>query len=197
MPRKSNSRTQLIEAARSLFLEKGYAATSVNDVAAGVGVTKGSFFHHFSSKEELALEVLLTDFEGTADALAGGDFAGIADPVERALAFIDHTDRIAQDLWARGSLLGSFTSNRGAAGPVIQAFVAKAYRRLADGISPIFEPIANQSARYMSGRDLAEQLLLAIEGGAALARAHDDPTYLHRAIRGFRSHLEMLMGHAP
>lgn len=192
MARKTESRSRLIATARVLFLEKGYSATSVNDIAAGVGVTKGSFFHHFSSKEELALEVLLTDFEATTEALANGDFARVPDPVDRALAFIDHTDRIAERLWSRGSLLGSFAAGAAATGPDIRSFVGRAYRRLASGISPIFEPVTDRSVRNLDGLGLAEQCLAAIEGGAALSRVHDDPAYLHAAIRGFRDYVEML-----
>jgi TetR/AcrR family transcriptional repressor of nem operon len=194
MPRKTDSRHQLIEAARALFLERGYAATSVNDIAGRVGVTKGSFFHHFATKEELALEVLLTDFETTAEAMASGPFAGIPDPVERALGFVDHTDRIAETLWSRGSLLGTFASTLSAASPQISSLVSRAYRRLADGIAPIFDPIADRSVWNVRGMELAEEFLAVIEGGATLARAHDDPTRLHNALRGFRRYVELLVG---
>lgn len=193
MPRRTDSREKLIATARRLFLEKGYPATSLNDVAAGAGVTKGSFFHHFDSKEELGLEVLVTDFEATADALVDGPFSRVQSPVERALAFIDHTDRIAERVWGHGSLLGGFASSLAATSPRIRSVVARSFERLADGIAPIFEPLANLSVRKVSGEELSRQFLAVIEGGATLARAHDDPAYLHGAIRGFRHTVELLI----
>lgn len=49
----AETRERLVGAAVSLMLRRGYAATSVDDICAEAGVTKGSFFHHFESKEAL------------------------------------------------------------------------------------------------------------------------------------------------
>ncbi len=51
------SKIKLIECAAQLFLEKGYNATGINDILAGTGLPKGSFYFHFSSKKDLAIEV--------------------------------------------------------------------------------------------------------------------------------------------
>ena len=49
------SRQKFIQAAIALVREQGYAATSVDDICTRAGIGKGSFFHHFKSKEELLL----------------------------------------------------------------------------------------------------------------------------------------------
>ena len=49
------SRTRLLTATIDLVRVNGYAATRIEDVCAAAGVTKGSFFHHFASKEDLAI----------------------------------------------------------------------------------------------------------------------------------------------
>jgi AcrR family transcriptional regulator len=51
------TRLALISAARDLFGERGYAATSIDDVAARAGVTKGALYHHFGGKSSLFQEV--------------------------------------------------------------------------------------------------------------------------------------------
>jgi len=48
----------LTEKAIILFRLKGYSATSVDDIVKACGITKGSLYHHFSSKEELALAAM-------------------------------------------------------------------------------------------------------------------------------------------
>ena len=47
------TRTALLDAARQLFAERGFAATSVADVVAAAEVTKGALYHHFETKEAL------------------------------------------------------------------------------------------------------------------------------------------------
>lgn len=51
------SKIKLIECAAELFLKKGYNATGINDILAGTGLPKGSFYFHFASKKDLAISV--------------------------------------------------------------------------------------------------------------------------------------------
>ena len=53
--KQHKSKTKLLRAALRVIRAKGYAATTVDDICHQAGVTKGSFFHHFKSKDELAL----------------------------------------------------------------------------------------------------------------------------------------------
>lgn len=57
------SRAEIIAAARDLMRDKGYAGTSMKDVAEQVGLLKGSLYSHFSSKEKLVPEVLGLTFD--------------------------------------------------------------------------------------------------------------------------------------
>ena len=68
--RPGNDREHVLAVAVALFIEKGYDATSVADLADRLGVTKSALYHHFSSKEELlglALNDALTALEGVFD----------------------------------------------------------------------------------------------------------------------------------
>jgi len=51
-------RQELLDAARDLFVEKGYEQTSVSDVVAKVGVAQGTFYWYFQSKEEVLLAIM-------------------------------------------------------------------------------------------------------------------------------------------
>lgn len=91
MPRtavKPDARSKLLDAALSLIRTKGYSATSVGELCAAAGVTKGAFFHHFKSKDELG--VAAADYWS---AMTGGLFADApyhepADPLDRVLAYV-------------------------------------------------------------------------------------------------------------
>jgi AcrR family transcriptional regulator len=59
----SDRRAELLEIAASLFATRGYAVTTVRDIADEAGILSGSLYHHFSSKETM-LDEILSDFLG-------------------------------------------------------------------------------------------------------------------------------------
>jgi len=87
--KKESVRTRLLEAALASIRRKGYSATSVDELCAIAGVTKGGFFHHFKSKE--ALGVAAADFwsEMTGALFANAPYHEPDDPLERVMAYID------------------------------------------------------------------------------------------------------------
>lgn len=64
--RGENTREQILVAARQLFAAKGYHNTSVYDLFGEAGITKGALFHHWRTKEDLALAIL-SDVESNFD----------------------------------------------------------------------------------------------------------------------------------
>lgn len=57
------SRTDILQAAANCFSERGYAATSIDDVARRLGATKGRIYHHYSSKADLFADVFRAGME--------------------------------------------------------------------------------------------------------------------------------------
>src|SRR5215470_10591613 len=81
----SDSRTRLLDAAIHLVRAQGYAATTVDDVCRATGLTKGAFFHHFKSKEDLALAAA-AHFSAMAEEVFGAaPYRQLADPLDRLL----------------------------------------------------------------------------------------------------------------
>ena len=64
-----NGRTRILDEAARLFLARGYAETTLRDIADAAGVKAGSIYYHFDSKEELLGEVLDTGIERIATTL--------------------------------------------------------------------------------------------------------------------------------
>ncbi|GAB4010769.1 TetR/AcrR family transcriptional regulator [Nocardioides ultimimeridianus] len=81
-------REKLLEVARDLFAERGFESTSVQDVVAAAGVTKGAMYHYFASKDELLAEIyarVLRMQTSHLEAFVGSD-APIAERVADAAA---------------------------------------------------------------------------------------------------------------
>lgn len=84
-----SARTRLLTAALSLIRRHGFAATSVDDLCAAAGVTKGAFFHHFRSKEDLGVAAARHWSEITGTLFASADYHDLPDPLERIYGYLD------------------------------------------------------------------------------------------------------------
>src|SRR5919108_3550776 len=102
MPRDGTAtRERILDAAQRIVLERGFAATSVDAVLAQAPATKGAFFHHFATKDELgrarleryaaADERMLDDFMAAAEGESD-------DPAEQLVAFVRHFEEAAAEL---------------------------------------------------------------------------------------------------
>lgn len=74
MTTADDTRSRILAAARELFAERGYANTSLADIAAAVGLTKTAIAYHFHPKDKLAAEIIAPAAEDMI-ALLGGDYA--------------------------------------------------------------------------------------------------------------------------
>jgi TetR/AcrR family transcriptional repressor of nem operon len=84
-----DARTKLLDAAIEVVRKQGYAATSVDELCKKAGVTKGAFFHHFESKDALAVAAANHWSETTGALFAQAPYHAPEDPLDRVLAYID------------------------------------------------------------------------------------------------------------
>jgi TetR/AcrR family transcriptional regulator, transcriptional repressor for nem operon len=88
-PTSGGARSKLLDAAVEIIRQKGYAATSVDELCARAGVTKGAFFHHFPSKDSLAVAAA-NYWQELSDALfAAAPYHRLNDPLDRILGYLD------------------------------------------------------------------------------------------------------------
>jgi len=76
--RSSRRSDEIVDAARTLFADKGFDGTSISDIAGSVGVADGAIYKHFASKRALLFEVIRSFYEPVIE-LAGETVTGIPD----------------------------------------------------------------------------------------------------------------------
>jgi TetR/AcrR family transcriptional regulator, transcriptional repressor for nem operon len=91
-----DSRAKLLDAALYVIRAKGFSAARVEDICETANLTKGSFFHHFSSKEDLALAAA-EHFAAFAESIFSvAPYRLLADPLDRLLGYVDFRKSILQ-----------------------------------------------------------------------------------------------------
>ena len=204
MPRDGTAtRTRILDAAQQLVLEQGFAGTSVDEVIAAAETTKGGFFHHFASKQELAR--VLVERYAEADLRILDELFERAermsrDPLQQLLLFValqeEDADRLAGD--QSGCLLASLCYERDLVDAETQALIADTFvawrTRTREKLE---EVVALYPPRLPVDLDaLADEGLAIFEGAYVLSRALGEPQVLRGQLRNFRNYLELLFAPA-
>lgn len=184
-----------MDATYALMVRKGYLATTVDEICEAADVSKGSFYHFFQSKQELALAMIEHHMADAMETIEGGlDLTGVPE-AERPVRYVKHVEDGAEEIWREGCLIGSFALELSETNPEVRASVSQVFRGLADHFEEVFAPLckAHPGPNTPSPRELAEQMIMVIEGGVVLSRAHFDRRYVSQALRCFRRYLETLL----
>ncbi|GID42758.1 TetR family transcriptional regulator [Actinoplanes capillaceus] len=109
MPANASTRTQIVEAADRLFYEHGFEHTSFTSIAEAVGISRGNFYYHFRTKDEILAAVIDSRVEATRGMLHRWA-AETTDPARRIRLFIRIVLTNATDIRAYGCPVGTLTA---------------------------------------------------------------------------------------
>ena len=202
MPRDGTAtRERILTAAEHLVIENGYAATSVDEVIAASGSSKGAFFHHFDSKRDLAralvgryVEADLAHLTGALDATAAID-----DPAERAVAFVRVFEDAGDELMTQqsGCLYTSVLTERQLSFDGTADEIRGAILTWRAAFADLLRAALGRRARSLDADALADHLFVTFEGAYLLCRSLDDPSHMRTQMRAYRVLLEALLGCDP
>ncbi|EEQ95514.1 TetR/AcrR family transcriptional regulator [Brucella intermedia] len=200
MARKQNpsTRSNLLDAALGVIRTKGYAATSVDDICARASLSKGAFFHHFSSKEDLAVAAANYWSETTGALFADAAYHAPEDPLERVLAYVELRKQLVQgELPDFTCLVGTMTQEVYETNSVIRDACWASISGHADTLVP---DIAAAMERYPVASDFtAESLALhtqaVIQGAFIIAKASGDPQRAVESIDHLKRYISLLFKH--
>jgi TetR/AcrR family transcriptional regulator, transcriptional repressor for nem operon len=192
---RHESKTKLLNAALHVIRAKGYSAARIEDICEAAGLTKGSFFHHFDSKEALALAAADYWNEITGGLFASAPYRGHADPLDRLLAYVDFRKYILLgDLPDFTCLVGTMVQEVYDTHPNLREACNRSISGHAETLIPDIEEAMVQ--RGMHPNWTAESLALytqgAIQGAFILAKARHSPEIAAQCIDHLHRYLELL-----
>ena len=190
----SLSRERLLDAAIELIRTKGYTAMRVEDVCAATGLTKGSFFHHFASKEDLAMAAA-ERFASRADAVfSRAGYRAHDDALDRLLGYVDFRQGAMHgDLAAFTCLLGMLAQETYITYPHLSEAAGE---HIEEHAATLEEDIAAAKAAHArdapwTPHSLALFMQAVIQGAFVLAKSRHDPEIAAECLGHLRRYLEL------
>lgn len=193
----TDSRTRLLDAALATIRRKGYASTTVDELCAAAGVSKGSFFHHFKGKEDLVLAAVGHWNDSTGALFAGAPYQRVADARARLLAYIDFRAELTHgELPDITCLLGTLAQETYATHPALRDACGAGIEAHAMTLVPT---IAEAKARHAprakwTPESLARFTQAALQGAFVVAKAAGDAAAAAPLIAHLRAYVQGLLG---
>jgi TetR/AcrR family transcriptional repressor of nem operon len=190
----SLTKHRLLNAAQELMLSKGYTATSVDEICETAGLTKGSFFHYFESKEHLGRSVAQWYYASWQQLSESAPFRQIKDPLERVLGVVDFFVEVSRAPSWKGCLLGTFVQELAQTHPQIRSACARCLDDLVDSLA---QDLEEAKAKYAprarwSAQSLAEHFIAIAQGSIILAKAKQDQKVFEKSLGHFKEYLKRL-----
>lgn len=188
------TRQKLVDAAIALVRAQGYNATSIDQLCAHAGVTKGAFFHHFANKDALAAEAARY-WGRRANAMFGEDVGEARpDPLDRVLAYVDQRSAMMDGTLAGCSCYAGTT--------VQEAYdssmeLREACREAIFGHAASLEPdieaaLEVHGVEGVSAPGLALHIQAVIQGAFVIAKADGGFDHAHASMAHLRRYIELL-----
>lgn len=192
---RPESKARLLNAAVDLIRLKGYAATRVEDICERARLSKGSFFHYFKSKEDLA--VAAADYWGElSTALFGyAPYRALPDPLARILAYLDFRKTLLKgDPPNFTCLAGTMLQETYATHPEIRDACGQTiYDHAAALESDIAEAMRERGIQAdWTAKSLALHTQAVLQGAFILAKAQGNSGIVVESIDHLRRYIELL-----
>ena len=187
----------LLDAAEDLMLTQGYSATSVDQICKAAKLTKGSFFHYFKSKEDLAAALLNRFCCSSRQMMQEKCCTKEMDPLNRVYNYIDCAVQMFKDSrFNKGCLIGTFAQELAETKPKLRSLCAEGFNEWAKLLKKDLKEAKKKYAPRASfeAESLAEHFIALVEGSQILARAKSNPAILGENMRHFKQYLKQLFG---
>ena len=193
-----STRDRLIDSARYLFWERGFAGTSMADLLEHSKVNSGSFYHFFESKEALLREVLNGYLNLLRPMVIDPAFALADEPVERIFAILaGYRERILATNCQYGCPLGRLALEIDPENRPAHKLIADNFQGWIGAIRDCVEQLGDRLPEGTDQEALATYVLVVMEGGVMLSRSYGAVEPFDRAVQQLREHFRLLLQQGP
>jgi AcrR family transcriptional regulator len=190
-----STRDRLLAAASRLFWEKGYATTSVADIAQAAGARTGSLYHFFPTKQDLLVAVLEQYRDGIHEMLLEPAWQGVADPIERVFALLArYRQRLVDTDCFYGCPIGSLALELHEPDPPVREKLAANFDAWTGAVEACLTAAADRLPPDVDRRELAQFVLSTMEGGVMQSRTHRTLDAFDAGVRRLRDYFDRLEG---
>jgi TetR/AcrR family transcriptional repressor of nem operon len=188
-PSTTGTRDRIVEAARSLFWEKGYAATGLAELFARANVNSGSFYHFFESKDALLRTVLETYADLLSPQVIRPAWATTDDPIERIFSLLaGYRQRLVDTECRYGCPIGRLALEIDPENTPAHALMARNFSGWTDAVE-----VCLRAAGAPKPREVAMFALTVMEGAVMQARVYRSLDPYDACVRQLRAHLDTLV----
>lgn len=199
-PERGDARTRLLEAARDVIRERGFTATSVEDLCKAAGVTKGAYFHHFKTKEDLGVAAAAYWAETTSAFFQDAPYHDHADPYDRIIGYVEFRKQIIDgDLAEFTCLVGTMAQEVYDTHPAIRDACAASIFGHAATLEPDIAAImkARGIKADWTPASLAAHTQAVLQGAFILAKATGDRAIARESVDHLKRYLTLLFENSP
>lgn len=203
MPRDATkTRERILDAAQQLVLERGFAATSVDHIQQAAGISRGTFFYHFASKDALARDLIrryaASDREVTDTLMERAERLS-SDPLQQALLFLALHEELFEEteIGRAGCLFASYCYEAGLFDDETNGLILESVDHFRTVLGGKLEQAIERHGAALPETDpelLADLAWGIMQGAFVLSRSLGDPLVIVRHTRQLRRHLELLFG---
>jgi AcrR family transcriptional regulator len=195
------TRERILDIAYESIVEKGFAATSIEELVEAAGITKSGFFYHFRDKNDMARQLFdrfLSEDEKIIETLEQRARELSDDPRQSLLIILNLYAQMMDDMETLhpGCMVASVTYQERLFDSEMKRmnvdYLLRTRQRFADWLKEIVELHPPKMEADLDA--LADHLTIIVEGAIIYAKALRDPAMMGRQTRLFRSHVKLLFG---
>ena len=195
------TRERLMDLAYASIVEKGFAATSIEELVEAAGITKSGFFYHFRDKNDLArqlFERFLDEDEGIMVTLENRARELSDDPLQSFLIFLNVYAQMMDDMEALhpGCMVATVTYQERMFDTDVKQMNVDYLRRMRERLARWLSEIVDKYPPRIpvDVEELADHLNVVVEGAIIQSKALRDESLMGKQTRLFRNHIKLLFG---